>query len=135
MNEDEALPPDDAVKILEELLEAQNQSFVLGLRLNLRVHEVEAIHLKYLDPRDRLLHVIIAFLNQVEPRPTWRVIVDALKTRTVNLPRLAAAVERAHFPDPNAIRAPPPPPPPPPAGELQKSVAFCPQWTSKAESI
>ncbi|CAI8041005.1 hypothetical protein GBAR_LOCUS22788 [Geodia barretti] len=38
------------------------------------------------------------FLNQ-EPRPTWRVIVDALKSSAVNLPQLAMTVEAAHFPD------------------------------------
>ncbi|CAI8036819.1 hypothetical protein GBAR_LOCUS20627, partial [Geodia barretti] len=32
----EVLTPNDAVKVLEELLPAQNQSYELGLRLNLK---------------------------------------------------------------------------------------------------
>ena len=100
----ETLTPDDAGKILEKLLEAQNQSFMLGLGLNLRLHEVEAIHERYQDARERLLHIIIAFLRQAEPTPTWRAIVDALKSPVVGLTALARRVEAAHFPDPTATR-------------------------------
>jgi hypothetical protein len=60
---DETLTPDNASKMLEELLEAQNNSLMLGLGLNLRLHEVEAIHARYLDPSERLLYIIIAFLS------------------------------------------------------------------------
>ena len=91
--------PHDPAKVLEELLEAQDQSFVLGLKFNLPLHEVQAIHKMHLNPRDRLLHVIIAFLKQVEPTLTWRVIVDALNNPIVNMPVLAKRVERAHFPE------------------------------------
>ena len=93
---DETPTPKYAGKILEELLESQNQSFVLGLRLNLPFHEVEAIHSQFLNPRDRLLHIIIAFLRQAEPRPTWKVIVEALRNPIVNLRALAKRVEAAH---------------------------------------
>ena len=100
---DETLSESDAAEILEELLPAQNQSYVLGMKLKLPLHEVEAIHLKYLDPRERLLHVIISFLRQAEPRPTWRVIVEALRNPIVNLPALARRVEAAHFPEPSTV--------------------------------
>ncbi|CAI8033784.1 hypothetical protein GBAR_LOCUS19057 [Geodia barretti] len=95
----EVLTPSDAVKVLEELLPAQNQSFELGLKLNLEPHQVEGIHSTYSEPAKRLLRVVMTFLNQVEPRPTWRVIADALKSPAVNLLQLAMAVEAAHFPD------------------------------------
>ena len=101
---DTKLTPDDAAEILEELMPAQNQSFVLGLKLKLPQHEVEAIHLKYSHPSDRLLYVIIAFLNHVKPRPTWSVIVEALRSPAVNLPALASRIEAAHFPDEMATR-------------------------------
>ncbi|CAI8030874.1 hypothetical protein GBAR_LOCUS17520, partial [Geodia barretti] len=95
----EVLTPNDAVKVLEELLPAQNQSYELGLRLNLKPHEVKSIHATISEPRKRLLEIVLEFLNQVEPRPTWRVIVDALKSPAVNLPQLAMTVVAAHFPD------------------------------------
>ena len=85
--------------VLEEILPAQNHSFKLGLKLRLPHHEVEAIHSTHSDPKDCLLHVIIECFRKAEPRPTWRVIVDALRSPAVNLTSLANEVEAAHFPD------------------------------------
>ena len=95
---DETLTPDDAVEVFEKLLPAQNKSYALGLKLKLAAHDVETIHKKNLPP-DCLLQVLIKFLHQAEPRPTWRVIIEALKSLAVNLPALAKEVEAAHFPD------------------------------------
>ena len=93
------LTSNDAVQVAEELLPAQNKSYQLGLKLKLQPHEVENIHSTYANSEERLLRIIILFLNQVDPKPTWRVIVEALKSPLVNLPQLARAVETAHFPD------------------------------------
>ena len=94
---DETLTEDDTFEVLEELLPAQNQSFVLGLKLKLQVHDVEAIYTKYSEPSDRLLHVIIAVLRQAEPGPTWRAIINALKNPVIGLAALAKRLEAAHF--------------------------------------
>ena len=59
----------DAVKLLEELLPAQNHSYVLGLTLNLPPHEVKSIHTTFTDPRKRLLQIVMEFLNQADPQP------------------------------------------------------------------
>ena len=96
---DGVLTSNDAVQVVEELLPAQNKSYQLGLKLKLPPHEVESIHSTYPTTEERLLRIIMLFLNQVDPQPTWRVIVDALKSPVVNLPQLARAVETAHFPD------------------------------------
>ena len=96
---DDMLQPDDAVNILEELLDAQNHSFELGLKLKLPLRDVKAICARFSEPRKQLLYIIIAFLEQANPRPTWRVLVDALRSNAVNLTALARRVEAAHFPD------------------------------------
>ena len=98
----ETLTPDDAVDVLEELLPAQNKSYELGLKLKLPQHVVDSIHSIYSKPQSRLLHVLIEFTNQTEPRPTWTIIIEALRSPAVNLPVLARRVEAAHFPDPMA---------------------------------
>lgn len=82
--------------MLEEIQEAQNQSYLLGLKLNLPLPVVDYIYETYSQPRDRLLQVLIEFTHQVEPRPTWKAIAAALKSPTVDLPRLAKIVEAAH---------------------------------------
>ena len=106
---DETLTPDDAVDVLEEILPAQNKSYELGLKLKLPQHVVEAIHSKNLPPERCLLEVLIKFSQQTEPRSTWRVIIEALKSPAVNLPAvnlpaLAERVQAARFPDPTATR-------------------------------
>ena len=97
---DETLTPDDAVDVLEELLPAQNKSYELGLKLKLPQYVVEAIHSKDLPPDKYLFKVLLKFLHEVEPRPTWRVILQALSSPVVNLPALAKRVEAAHVPNP-----------------------------------
>ena len=98
----------DAKNVFEELLEAIKKANVLGLAFELPPHEVYAIKKTYPDPQEFLLQVILAFLRRVEPRPTWRVIVDALRSPAVNLTALDDKVEAAHFPDLTATRPPPP---------------------------
>ena len=97
---DETLKQEYAIHILEELLEAQNQSYYFGLKLNLPLHKVKSFHTTHSLPQDSLFHVITEFLNQVEPRPTWRVIIDALRSPTVGLYQLAKRLEESHFPVP-----------------------------------
>ena len=84
--------------VLDEIIEAQNHSLVIGRHLKLPEHEIETIELTYKQPRDRLLRVLLEFLKQVDPPPTWRRIVDALRSPSVNLPKLAMRVENNHCP-------------------------------------
>ena len=102
---DKTLTPDDAIDVLAELLDAQLHSYILGLKLNLPLSTVDSIHVKYTEPKDRLLHVLIEFTKQVE-NATWRAIVDALRNPVLNLVPLAKRVEAAHFPyiDPTSTR-------------------------------
>ena len=51
-------------------------------------HAVEAIHAKHQSTEDHLREVIETFLNGVGSEPTWRVIIGALKSPSVNLPQL-----------------------------------------------
>ena len=101
---DAILTESDAANILEELTEAQNSGNLLGFMFNIKPSEVEAIQAMYQNPKERLCQIILAFLRQAEPPPTWRAIVNALRSKTVNLRALAKSVEKAHFPDPTASR-------------------------------
>ena len=92
----ETLDPDDAMSVLEEILEAQTRARFIGLKLKLPKHVVDDIHTKYSDPQERLYNVIEEYLKQVEPTPTWRAIADALKSPLVNLPHLAKRIEEKY---------------------------------------
>ena len=84
------------MEIVEELLPAKNKCVFLAGKLKLPDHTVEGLEKQYTNPQERLYHVIVEFLKGVEPRPTWRVILDALRSPVVNLPRLAEDIERRH---------------------------------------
>lgn len=78
---------------------AQSRSYELGLKLLLPPYEVERVHSMYPEAHERLLNIITLFLKVTNPRPTWRIIVNALKSPVVGLTALARRVEAAHFPD------------------------------------
>ena len=121
---DEPLTPDDAVDVLEEILEAQNHSRFFGLKLNVPDYIVTGIHTHYTDPKDCLYYVLVEFLKQVDPIPTWRAIVTALRSPAVNLRQLAMRVEAAHFPDPTASRDTPPPGATPSIGKYMYNITM-----------
>ena len=79
---------------------AKIRSRQLGLALKIPRRVVDRIHREFSDPRDQLFHAFIEFINLSELRPTWRVIVDALRTNEVYLPALADKVEAAHIRQP-----------------------------------
>ena len=96
---DKILQVDDACDILDELIEAKNCYRILGLKLELPLYEVDAIRSTHTSPTDHLLDVITAFLKNHD-RPTWRIILNALRTPSVNLPHLARKLMMSKFPKP-----------------------------------
>ena len=94
--EDETLTPDCVIDILEDIFPARIKSFNLGLKLMLPPDIVQVIHAKTQSADDHLRDVVEAFLKEVGSRPTWRVIIDALKSPTINLQQLAKKLEDKH---------------------------------------
>ena len=92
-SEERTLTPDDAGELLNKLMPAQTRIRQLGFMLKLPEHVVQTIYSKNMPAGERLLEILIEFLKQVEPRPTWKVIIEALKSPSVNLPVLAKALE------------------------------------------
>ena len=87
------LTEDDLQDVLTEILEVQNESRYLGLALKIPTHVLDAIHSSSANPQDCLRRVLEEFLRDVNPRPTWSAIAVALRTPSVNLPRVAERIE------------------------------------------
>ena len=92
----QSLSTDDLADVMTEIVEAQNQSRYIGLKLKVTDYIVEGIHLTYQQPKDRLYYILLEFLKQVDPEPTWRAIADALKSKLVRLPQLAKKIEEQY---------------------------------------
>ena len=89
---DTTLTTRDLVGVAEELLVGvQAKSRMLGRVLGLPQSTVDAIHEHY---DDQLLNVIAEFLEQKETRPTWRVIINALRSPLIGEHVLANKIER-----------------------------------------
>ena len=90
---DTTLTRRDLVGVAEELVGVGAKWMLLGLVLGLPKSTVEEIHVQYRDQADQLLHVIAEFLEQKETRPTWRVIINALRSPLIGEHALAEKIE------------------------------------------
>ena len=95
---DRLLSQDDVPDVACEILDVRTKSDLFGRVLKLPAATVESIHQQYSNPQDRLFHIIDELVKQVEPPPTWRVILEALRNPLIGYHYLALKVERKHCP-------------------------------------
>ena len=100
MFKDRTLNQEDVPNVVGEILEVQTKSKTFGRVLKLPKATVDSIYQKYSDPQDRLFAVLDEFVKQVEPPPTWRVIVAALRHPLIGQHRLAQEIESKYCPRP-----------------------------------
>ena len=94
---EDLLTADDAAKVHHRLMEAAPRAAEIGERLGLQRERIDRIKSENLREEDQLHKVIVAFLGQAEPKPTWRVILEALRSAEVNLSPLADRIENTYF--------------------------------------
>ena len=91
---DTILNQDDVPAIVEKIIHVQAKSEILGRILKLPDGQVQSIVKKYTDHQEQLFHVIDEFVKQVEPAPTWRSILAALRSPLIGAARLALEIEQ-----------------------------------------
>ena len=99
---DRTLKEEDVPKVVCEILEVQTKSKTFGRVLGLPKVTVDSIHLQHIDPQECLISVLDEFVKQVEPPPTWRVILEALRNPLISQHRLAQEIESKYCPHPQA---------------------------------
>ena len=99
--EDRILVRDDVPGIVAQILDVQTKSKIFGRVLKLPASTVDGIHMQY-RPEECLFQVMDEFVKQVEPRPTWRAIVNSLRNQLIGLTSLAEEIEGKHCPAPPA---------------------------------
>ncbi|CAI7990227.1 hypothetical protein GBAR_LOCUS442 [Geodia barretti] len=90
---DKRLNKDDAVDIVRQLLDVQNKAKTLGRLLKLPRAIIEVTPQLTGDPQAPLFYIIDEFLKQVDPRPTWRLILNALRDPLIGEHSLAQEIE------------------------------------------
>ncbi|CAI8030167.1 hypothetical protein GBAR_LOCUS17108, partial [Geodia barretti] len=96
---DKRLNKDDAVDIVRQLLDVQNKAKTLGRLLKLPRAIIEVTPQLTGDPQAPLFYIIDEFLKQVDPRPTWRLILNALRDPLIGEHSLAQEIEMSLTPD------------------------------------
>ena len=92
---------DEVIDIVEDILDAKNKSQFLAEKLRLPKHIINEIHKKqHSEALEWLYEVIHEFVNRLEPRPTWGLVIQALRSPLIDLPLLAKKMEKKHCPTP-----------------------------------
>ena len=90
---DKTLNKDDATDIVQRLLDLQSKAKTLGRLLKLSKATIDVTPQLTSDPQAPLFFVIDEFLKQVEPRPTWRFILNTLRDPLIGEHSLAQEIE------------------------------------------
>ena len=89
----EVLSMDNAAIVAEELFRVRQRAYELGLALQLSQDALQTIMTENPKPHDQILRITEEFLKREDPKPTWRAIIEALKTPSVDRPRMAQKIE------------------------------------------
>ena len=91
---------EDVPKVVCEILEVQTKSNTFGRVLGVPKVTVDSIHQRHSDPQECLIGVLDELVKQVEPPPTWRIILEALRNPLIGQHRLAQDIECKYCPRP-----------------------------------
>ena len=91
------LSVNDLPVVMEELNNAHTKWYDIGLQLCVSVGTLDAIKEQYDDPSHCLRETLTTWLKTCPSLPTWKNIVDALRSSTVGEVRLAADLEQKYY--------------------------------------
>ena len=78
--------------MLEEVLDVAAQWYNLGLKLKVRTGRLNCIRTEFNTPEDQLREMLNAWLTTGD-NPSWKALVDALRSRMVGATNSAAVLE------------------------------------------
>ena len=82
----------DLSTVRNEIHDIRTKWLDIGVELKVKISTLKSIETRYVDPKDRLREVISEWLK-ANDYPTWQSLVDALRTRVIDEPKLAAELE------------------------------------------
>ena len=76
-----------------EIHDARAKWYDIGIELKIDVRTLKYIKSTYTDNKDCLREVLEVWFKAVDPKPTWKALVDALKAQVIDEQKLAADLE------------------------------------------
>ena len=83
--------------MLEGVLDAAAQWYNLGLKLKVKTATLESIQEDFTATQHRLREILKAWLNTAD-NPSWKTLIDALKSPLVGASQLASVLEAEYCP-------------------------------------
>ena len=83
--------------MLEEVLDVAAQWYNLGLKLKVRTGRLNSIRTEFSTPEDQLREMLNAWLATGD-NPSWKTVVDALRSKMVGASQLAATLKTKYCP-------------------------------------
>ena len=87
------LTPDDLGQVLEAVMDVAAQWYPLGLQLKVKTGTLDSIRTQFQNPRDQLLEMLKTWLTTSDS-PSWRTLIDALRSQSVGAGQLAGELEK-----------------------------------------
>ena len=87
---------DDLAILLNELNDVIDIWFRFGVQLRVPVSRLNAIKSEYSNPDDCLMHMLIFWLTNTIPFPTWETVVDALCCAAIGRQQMAYSIRRKY---------------------------------------
>ena len=103
---DTTLTPDDLGTLLNELHGVIDVWFRFGVQLKVPVVRLNAIKREHMEHDDCLMHMLIFWLSNATPSPTWQTVVDALCCASVGRPQIAENIRRTYCNQDNGVFCP-----------------------------
>ena len=92
----DTLTMDDLGTLMNALHDVIDIWFRFGVQLKVPVTRLNAIKTQYANPDDCLMHMLISWLSNASPSPTWQTVVDALCCASIGRQRVAEKIQQTY---------------------------------------
>ncbi len=94
----ETIPALDIKHVRRVIYDARAKWYDIGIELEIPTGTLKSIKSMYDSPADCLVEILDIWLKQVEPKPSWRLLITALEQPTIGEERLADKLKQKCYP-------------------------------------
>ena len=88
----------DIKRVRIDIYEARAKWYDIGIELEIPTGTLKSIKSMYDSPAECLVEMLDTWLKQVDPKPSWRLLINALEQPAVGEERLAERLKQKYYP-------------------------------------
>ena len=93
----------DIKRVRRDIYEARAKWYDIGIELEISIGTLKSIKSMCDSPAECLVEMLDTWLKQVDPKPSWRLLINALEQPTVGEERLAERLKQKYYPSKKGI--------------------------------